>query len=343
MDEKVRVGVVGVGDFGRHHVRVYRGLAEAELVGVFDTNRERGKQIAQQHGTRAFGSLAELAGEVEAASVAVPTSEHAQVGGKLLAAGVDVLVEKPMAGSLAEADELLATAAAGQRILQVGHTERFNPAVVAAARVVTMPLFFEVHRLGGFSGRSLDVDVIYDVMIHDLDIVLSFVDAVPTEVHAVGIPILSPKVDIANARLEFASGCVANLTASRVSTEKVRKLRFFQPGQYVSLDFARQDALVIGVAASGPAAGKPGEGQPRPAGSRRDGPELSFEQLRTAEPEEPLAAELRAFLQAVRTRQPGPVTGAEGRRALAVAEQVAGAIAEHAGKVPGAAFPATRA
>lgn len=331
MSEKVRVGVVGVGDFGRHHVRVYRSLEEAALVGVFDTNQERAEQVSNEHGTRAFRSLEELASAVEAASVAVPTSEHAPVGGALLTAGVDVLVEKPMAGSLAEADELLATARAKRRILQVGHTERFNPAVVAAQRVLTTPLFFEVHRLGGFSGRSLDVDVIYDVMIHDLDIVLSLVGTDPSAVHAVGIPILSPRVDIANVRLEFSTGCVANLTASRVSTETVRKLRFFQPGQYVSLDFARQDALLISV-------GVPG------------GAELSFKPLPTQR-EEPLAAELRAFLGAVRTRRPGPVTGEEGRRALAVAERVVRGIEEHARKVPaplrpaipGAAVPAKKA
>lgn len=327
MSEKVRVGVVGVGEFGRHHVRVYGGLAEVELVGVFDTDAERARQVAGEHGTRAFGSLEELAAQVQAVSVAVPTSEHARVGLALLEAGVDVLVEKPMAASLAEADELLATAASGRRILQVGHTERFNPAVVAAAGVVTTPLFFEGHRLGGFSGRSLDVDVIYDVMIHDLDIILSFVGTMPSEVRAVGIPILSPKVDIANVRLEFSTGCVANLTASRVSTEKVRKLRFFQPGQYVSLDFARQDALVISVASG---AGTKGQ------------PELSFQQLPT-KPEEPLEAELRAFLQAVETRRAGPVTGVEGRQALEVAERVARGIAEHARKVPGAVFGGTKA
>lgn len=327
MSDKVRVGVVGVGDFGRHHVRLYRGMAEAGLVGVFDINHKRAEQIAQQCGTRAFESLADLAAEAEAVSVAVPTSQHARVGVALLEAGVDVLVEKPMATSLAEADELLATAERERRILQVGHTERFNPATVAASRIVAAPLFFEVHRLGGFSGRSLDVDVIYDVMIHDLDIVLSFVGEMPLSVHAVGIPILSQKVDIANARLEFPHGCVANLTASRVSTEKVRKLRFFQPGQYVSLDFTRQDVLVISVDHRGPA----------PAAT----PEMNFHQVPT-QPGEPLAAELAAFLRAVRTREPGPVTGAEGRRALQVAKCVADAIAAHAQKVPSTAFPSSK-
>ncbi len=324
MSDKVRVGVVGVGNFGCHHVRIYHGLPAAELVGVFDTDGTRARQMAAEYDTQVFESMEELAAEVQAASVAVPTSEHARVGTALLRAGVDILVEKPMASSLAEADELIATAAAQKRILQVGHTERFNPAVVAAQQILTTPLFFEVHRLGVFSGRSLDVDVIYDIMIHDLDIILAFVGAMPEEVHAVGIPILSPKVDIANVRLEFAHGCVANLTASRVSTEKVRKLRFFQPGQYVSLDFSRQDVLVIGVAAPPtPRAGVPVE----PAS-----PELSFHKLDT-QPEEPLQAELRAFLAAVQTRLEGPVTGAEGRRALALAERVAQGIGEHARKL----------
>lgn len=323
MSAKVRVGVVGVGKFGRHHARIYRALPEAELVGVLDTDRARARQMAAEYSTRVFDSLEELAGEVQAASVAVPTSEHTRVGTALLRAGVDVLMEKPMATSLAEADELIATAAAHERILQVGHTERFNPAVVAAQRILTTPLFFEVHRLGVFSGRSLDVDVIYDIMIHDLDIILAFVGAMPEQVHAVGIPIMSPKVDIANVRLEFSNGCVANLTASRVSTEKVRKLRFFQPGQYVSLDFSRQDALVISVASTQ---------RPSLPGGQAS-PELSFRKLDT-QPEEPLQAELRAFLAAVRTRLEGPVTGAEGRRALALAERVAQGIAEHARKVP---------
>jgi predicted dehydrogenase len=255
--------------------------------------------------------------------VAVPTREHARVGLELLRRGCDVLVEKPIAASLAEADELIRAAEQAKRILQVGHTERFNPAVQAAARVVRQPLFFEVHRLGGFSGRSLDVDVIFDVMIHDLDILLTFVNEPVEQVHAVGIPILSPRVDIASVRLEFANGCVANLTASRVSTDKVRKLRFFQPREYVSVDYARRDALLIRLNenAQGPPI-LPG----LPAG-------LEIRKLET-EPEEPLRAELRAFLGAVRTRQAGPVSGAEGRRALELAERVAAAIAAHARKFP---------
>ncbi|MGH9812887.1 MAG: Gfo/Idh/MocA family oxidoreductase, partial [Candidatus Acidiferrales bacterium] len=264
---------------------------------------------------------------------AVPTRDHARVAADLLRRGVDVLVEKPIAASLAEADDLIRISETQGRILQVGHTERFNPAVAAAAGVVTQPLFFEVHRLGVFSGRSLDVDVIFDVMIHDLDILLTFVSAPVERVHAVGIPILSPKVDIASVRLEFSNGCVANLTASRVSTDRVRKLRFFQPNQYVSIDFTRQDVLVVSLDPS--KAGAPPSPLGLPAG-------LQFRKLET-KTEEPLRAELRAFLEAVRTRRPAPATGPEGRRALELAERVAAAIAEHARKLPEGVAPAPAA
>ncbi|MEE9234391.1 MAG: Gfo/Idh/MocA family oxidoreductase [Candidatus Acidoferrales bacterium] len=338
MPEKIKVGVVGVGDFGRHHVRLYRELEGAELVGVFDTNAERAQALAKEFGTRALDSLPAVAEVAQAVSVAVPTRDHARVGGELLQRGCDVLVEKPISATLAEADELIGAAEQAGRILQVGHTERFNPAVQVAAKVVTQPLFFEVHRLGVFSGRSLDVDVVFDVMIHDLDILLTFVAAPVDEVHAVGIPILSPKVDIASVRLEFANGCVANLTASRVSTEKVRKLRFFQPRAYVSLDFSRQDVLMISLNEKLRASPFPGllateglleSGLPEsglPAG-------LEIRRLETA-PEEPLRAELRVFLEAVRTRESRPVTGGEGRRALELAGRVAAGIAEHARKLP---------
>jgi predicted dehydrogenase len=321
--EKIKVAVVGVGDFGRHHARVYRAIEDVELVGLYDIDPDRARAVAEEFHTRALDSLDAVASAAQAASVAVPTREHARVGQELLRRGVDVLGEKPIASSLSEADELVETAEREGRILQVGHTERFNPAVTAAAQVVTEPLFFEVHRLGVFSGRSLDVDVIFDLMIHDLDILLSFVPAEVEQVHAVGIPILSPKVDIASVRLEFANGCVANLTASRVSTDKVRKLRFFQPNAYVSIDYGRRDALVVSIDKKATAAASGGG---FPAG-------LGFRKLET-KPEEPLHAELRAFVEAVRSRQPGPVTGREARRALALAERVATGIAEHARKLP---------
>ena len=226
-------------------------------------------------------------------AVAVPTKEHARVGCHLLDAGVDVLVEKPMASSLEEADQLIASAQRSGRILQIGHVERFNPAVAAAEKIISRPMFFEVHRLGVFTPRSLDIDVVYDVMIHDLDILLALVDAPVVDLKAVGIPVITDKVDIAHARIEFQTGAVANVTASRVSTERVRKMRFFQEHEYISLDFVRQDALRIRV--------QPGSPQPG----------IGFDKL-PATPEEPLRAELRAFLDSVRTRKPPVVDGAAG-------------------------------
>jgi predicted dehydrogenase len=308
---KVRVAVVGVGDFGRNHVRVYRELADAELAGVVDSNAERAAQVAAEFRTQVLPDVAALVGRVDAASLAVPTVEHARIGCELLERGVDLLVEKPMATSTAEADRLMAAARRRGRILQVGHVERFNPAIAAVEKVVARPLFFEVHRLGVFSPRSLDVDVVYDVMIHDLDIVQALVGAEVTDLKAVGIPVLTEKVDIAHARIEFASGTVANFTASRVSTERVRKMRFFQEHEYLSVDYARQDALRVRVRQGGPE------------------PQFDFEKLPT-EPEEPLRAELRAFLHAVQTRTTPRVDGAAGRRALELADRVMAGILDHA-------------
>lgn len=313
MSDRVRVAVIGVGDFGRNHARVYAALEEAELVGVFDTDRARAEAVAEEFGTRALGNLEEVAERAQAASVAVPTVEHARTGTWLLDRGLDVLVEKPMAANLAEAEQLIGAAAQGQRILQIGHVERFNPAVVAAGKVVERPLFFEVHRLGVFTPRSLDVDVVYDVMIHDLDILLALAGPV-REVKAVGIPVVTEKVDIAHARLEFETGAVANVTASRISTERVRKLRFFQRHEYISVDYARRDALRIRVAQPGPE------------------PRFEFDKL-DVEPEEPLRAELRAFLSAVRTRQAPAVDGAGGRDALALADRVMAGIRDHSRSV----------
>jgi len=316
---KVRVAVVGVGDFGRNHVRVYRELADAELVGVVDINGERARQVAAEFSTPVLPDLEALVGRVDAVSVAVPTADHARVGRRLLEQGIDVLVEKPMAGSLDEADALTAAARKNGRVLQVGHLERFNPAVVAVEKIVSRPLFFEVHRLGVFSPRSLDIDVVYDVMIHDLDILLALVGAPVAELKAVGIPVLSDKVDIAHVRLEFESGAVANLTASRVSTERVRKMRFFQQHEYISLDYTRQDVLRVRV---------------RQLALQ---PQFDFEKL-PAEPEEPLRAELRAFLAAVRTRAVPRVDGAAGRRALELADRVMAGILERGRRVQLGAF-----
>lgn len=325
---KIRVGVVGVGDFGRNHARVYRELPDAELVGVADANAERARRVATEFGTSVLEDLDGLAGRVDAVSLAVPTVEHARVGCRLLEQGLDVLVEKPMAGSLEEADALIAAAKACRRVLQVGHLERFNPAVAAVEKAVTQPLFFEVHRLGVFSARSLDIDVVYDVMIHDLDILLALVRSAVTDLKAVGIPILTDKVDIAHARIEFATGAVANLTASRVSTERVRKMRFFQAHEYLSIDYARQDALRVRVRETWPQSAVGGSQQPR----------FSFEKLPTV-PEEPLRAELRAFLEAVRTRTAPRVDGPAGRRALELADRVMAGIREHARGIQPVATP----
>lgn len=310
----IRVAVAGCGEFGRNHARVYREMDSAELAGVYDANPARAAAVAQEFGTRTFASLGELAGQVDAVSVAVPTIAHAEVGCRLMEMGIDVLVEKPMAKDLAEADSLVAAAEKYSRILQVGHVERFNPAVLAVEPILNRPLFFEVHRLGVFTPRSLDVDVIYDLMIHDLDILLALVGEEVIEVKAVGIPVLSDKVDIAHARLEFAGGAVANVTASRVSTERIRKMRFFQRHEYISLDYARRDALRVRVKQPGPQ------------------PDFAFEKLPAAGVE-PLRAELEAFLEAVHTRKPPKTDGAAGHAALELATRVMACIQEHAARV----------
>ncbi|HKW56292.1 MAG TPA: Gfo/Idh/MocA family oxidoreductase [Candidatus Acidoferrum sp.] len=316
---RIRAAVVGTGEFGRNHARVYRELEGAELIGVYDADASRAEAVAVEFGTKALRSLKEVCESAEAVSLAVPTVAHCEVGCRLLESGLDVLVEKPMAASLAEADDLLSAARRQGRILQVGHVERFNPAVTAVEPVLNRPLFFEVHRLGVFTPRSLDVEVIHDLMIHDLDILLALVKEPVTELKAVGIPVLTDKVDIAHARLEFDGGAVANVTASRVSTERVRKMRFFQQHEYISLDYARRDALRVSVK--------------RPGAQ----PEFSFEKL-PAPNVEPLHAELEAFLEAVRTRREPRTSGAAGRAALELATRVMASIQEHGQRVQLAAF-----
>jgi predicted dehydrogenase len=319
--------VIGVGTFGRNHARIYHQLAQqgmpVRLVGVVDPDTARADNVAREFGCRSFGSIEQLTvthSEVQAASVVVPTIHHRSAAAQLMEAGIDVLIEKPLATSIAEADELIRMAQRLGRIGQVGHLERFNPAVRATLPVITRPMFFEVHRLSVFTPRSLDVDVVLDLMIHDLDIVLSFVNSPVKEIRAVGLPILSGKVDIANVRLEFDSGCVANLTASRVSTERVRKLRFFQPKQYVSLDYERQDVLVFSV------------GQGDASGTPSVNPQIQMAKPVTTV-EEPLHAELHSFLESVQRRSPPTVSLEDGRRALAVALEIVAAIGEHGKKI----------
>ncbi len=302
-----RIAVVGAGAFGRNHLRVWRELERADapvcLCAIVEPDSALAQQLAAETHLPVYASVAEMLESkpvLDAASVAVPTSLHFEVAAQLLSAGVDVLLEKPMTATLEEADELIALAERHGRILQVGHLERFNPAVRAVRPIVHRPLFFEVHRLSVFTPRSLDVDVVLDLMIHDLDVVLSFVKSPIRELHAVGLPVLSAKVDIANVRIEFESGCVANFTASRVSTERVRKMRFFQPHQYISIDYARQDVLFVDVAAL-PSSLPAEQVHFQPAEQRHPTPELTMRKLGVL-PGEPLRLELEAFVEAVRQR-----------------------------------------
>jgi predicted dehydrogenase len=331
----LRVAVVGAGAFGRNHLRVYRELEQAgeavQLAAVVDSDATVGAEAAQKFGVPGFETIeACLAaiGRLDAASICVPTVHHAAAAEPLLAAGADVLIEKPLAASLADADRILELSRKHTRIVQTGHLERFNPAVTAARQHLHRPMFFEAHRLSIFTPRSLDVDVVLDLMIHDLDIVLSLVASPVREVRAVGLPVLSNKVDIANVRVEFENGCVANFTASRISTERVRKLRFFQPHQYLSLDFARQDLLMIDVTAAAGmdltqlAALAQMVGQHPSAG-------LSLKKI-SVEQGEPLRLEIASFLDAVRTRATPLVSGEDGRAALALALEINRAIAAHA-------------
>ena len=308
------MAVIGVGEHGKKHAREFRQIGGVDLAGVYDLRPERASEVAAELSVRAFGSLEETLSAVRAVSVVIPTTDHTPVARQAFASGVDVLLEKPIARTVEEAEELTALAERGRRILQVGHLERFNPGVVAAKGLTTHPMFFEVHRLGVFSPRSLDVDVVFDLMIHDLDLVLWMVEAPWSDVRAVGLPVLSDKVDIANARVEFQNGAVANFTASRVSTEKVRKFRYFQPSDYLSIDFTRRDATLIRVDRNGPT------------------PRIAFQKLPTT-PQDPLRAELEAFADSVRTRHPPLVGGREGKRALALAEAVMNRIEQHAALV----------
>jgi predicted dehydrogenase len=303
MAERLRVGVVGVGSLGQHHARVYAGLPEAELTAVYDRSLERARDVAGRHAASACAELAGLLERVDAVSIAVPTVDHHSVALAAITAGKHVLVEKPFTSTLPEADDLIARAQAKGVVLQVGHIERFNPAAEVLYRNATQPRFIEVHRLGSFSARSLDIDVVLDLMIHDLDVILALDGSEPVQVEAVGVPVLTPKVDIANARLRFGSGLIANLTASRVSTEKVRKFRVFAPRIYISVDFAAREAQVYRL--------KDGSG----------GPQIEVERLSAPE-EEPLRRQLAAFVSSVQRGCRPVVSGEDGRRALALAHKV---------------------
>lgn len=307
--DRLRMAVIGVGHLGRHHARILAGLPDVSLVAAVDLVDERAASAVAGTPAEAMTDYRALFGRVEAVTVAVPTAAHLEVAGACLERGIHVLVEKPMASSLEDADAMLQVAEASGAVLAVGHVERFNPAVEAALPVLQSPRFIEVHRLSGFPERSLDVDVIFDVMIHDLDIISAVDRSDVLAVDAIGVPVLSSKVDIANARIRFASGCVANITASRISREKIRKVRCFQPDMYVSIDYADQEVEVWRL-------GRDAGGRPAITG----GPVPITR-------EEPLRRELVDFVSAVREGRAPHVTGADGRRALALATRVAGAIA----------------
>ena len=348
----LRVAVVGTGAFGRNHLRVYRELETAQpqlvqLGALVDPINERRSSLASTYNVPAFSTVTELLDAnlaLDAVSICVSTSHHAEVAEQLLLAGLDILIEKPFAATLAQADHILALSEAHGRIVAVGHLERFNPAVTATLAALTHPMFFESHRLSVFTPRSLDVDVVLDLMIHDLDIVLSLTNSPVREVRAVGLPILSHKTDIANVRIEFESGCVANFTASRVSTEQVRKLRLFQPHQYLSLDFARQELLTISVdptivaaaiaAASTSTTAAGSSPLPAPtaaAPTHPDHPTAGLSLTKADIPKgEPLRLELEDFLNAVRTRTQPRVPAQAGREALALALSINDQIAAHA-------------
>jgi predicted dehydrogenase len=347
-----KVAVIGAGSFGKNHARAYHELQQeglVELIGIVDANQSRAQEHASKYNVQAFTSLDELlkGARPDAASVAVPTVHHAAVAQQLREAGVDVLIEKPIAATLAQADAILNTAAKHGRVGMVGHLERFNPAVRATLPLLNQPMFFEVHRLSVFTPRALDVDVVLDLMIHDLDIVLTFANSPVKEIRAVGLPILSSKVDICNVRVEFESGCVANLTASRVSTERVRKLRFFQPRQYISVDYGRQDVLVFTVGKAIVPTNIAPTATPGANSGLLDSSELAAARqlfsgaavlaqsgISMTKPpvaqEEPLKAELKAFLKAVEERSSPDVTLEEGKRALQLGLEILQQVDAHA-------------
>jgi predicted dehydrogenase len=299
----IRTAVIGAGQFGRNHCRVVQESPRAHLACVVDLDPAR----AAEHGAPSATDYRDIIGKVDAAIIATPTTAHEEVAAALLDAGIDVLIEKPIAPDLAAADRLIALAARRGRILQVGHLERFNPAVIELERRATLPLFFEIHRMNVFSPRSLDVDVVLDLMIHDVDVVLGLAKAEPEEIRAAGVRILSQKVDIANVRLQFPNGCIANLTASRVSTERVRKLRLFQPQQYLSLDYTRQDLAIFSVG---------------------DNRQIGFEQASVAK-SEPLSLQFAAFCDSIESRTPPKTSGPAARLSLGVALSILDKIEEH--------------
>ncbi|NOY52859.1 MAG: Gfo/Idh/MocA family oxidoreductase [Deltaproteobacteria bacterium] len=312
----LRVGVIGVGYLGQHHARIYSEMDGVELVGIADTDRERMKEITDRFSVPAHDDYRTLVPKIDAVNIVSPTVTHHKIARECLEAGLDVFVEKPITVTPDEASDLVRLAEAKKKILQVGHIERFNGAVRELARLVKDPGFIEVHRLGSFVGRATDVDVVLDLMIHDIDIILSLIQSPVREIRANGVPVITPNVDIANARLEFQNGCVANVTASRVSTHPQRKMRFFQPDAYISLDFQEQE-LEYYRRIGDPAeflAGKP--------------PRIVKEEV-TIPREEPLKVELSSFIEVLHNRSRPVVSGKEGLHALLVATNILQEIQSH--------------
>ena len=309
MSAPTRIAVIGVGHLGQHHARLLAGLENVQLAGIVDLNASRAQEIAAKYGARTFAKTSDLVGHVDAVTIATPTVTHIDIAMPFIEAGVAVLIEKPLAAGLEEADRLLEAATRRGTIVATGHTERFNPAVAAALPRVTSPRFVESHRLGTFPERSLDIDVIFDLMIHDLDLLLTVAGSDVVAIDAVGVNVLTPRVDIANARIRFASGCIANVTASRISRDRVRKARFFSHDAYVSIDYAAQEVEVYRLI---PQEG----GRPAIQGGRLE-----------VVNEEPLRRELADFADAVRSGRPPGVTGHDGRAALALATRIADLIA----------------
>ena len=308
MSAALRIAVVGVGHLGQHHARLLASMDGVQLVGIVDTKPGRAGEIASKLGVPSFTHLGELPLDgLDAVTIAVPTVSHLDVALPLIDAGVSVLVEKPLSSSLDDADKMIESAARRGVVLAAGHTERFNPAVVAALPLVSNPRFIEVHRLGTFPERSLDIDVIFDLMIHDLDLLLTAVKSEVVSIEAIGVNVLTPKTDIANVRLRFESGCIANVTASRISRDKIRKVRFFQPASYLSIDYAAQEAEIYRLVAQ--------NGRPQIEGGKLD-----------VKRDEPLRVELADFVEAVRDRREPGVSGRAGRDALALATKVAEAM-----------------
>ncbi len=304
--KRIRMGVVGVGYLGRFHAEKYQKIPDVELVAVVDIERDRAEAVARKVGARPYQRHQEILHQVDAVSIAVPTLDHFSIARDFLKNGVDVLIEKPITTTLEEADELIHIARARGRFIQVGHLERFNPAVLALEGVVEGPLFIESHRLSRYKPRCTDVSVVLDLMIHDIDIILNFVNAAVKDVRAAGIPVVSGHVDIANARMEFEGGCVANVTASRISLKDERKLRLFQRDKYISVDFAGQEITLIDPARHDTGGPIPGMRIRRLDFPRKDA----------------LEAELKAFVESVRRRRPPLVSGETGRKALGVALKI---------------------